>query len=86
MIAKFKLGKFLTRTLHIDVYANFVRIVLEDETPNCVNHYFEARNFKLTKNYPTIESNIKRGMSYFKANDSIIEDILHLHHQTNKRR
>jgi len=73
--ATFKLGKYLTRTLEVTIYDWGVRVVSKDKNPKSINYSFDARNFKLTKNYPTIESNIKRGMSYFKADVNTIENV-----------
>ena len=75
MKVTFKIGEHLTRTLYVSIYDWGVRVVSKDKNPKSVNYSFDARNFKITKNYPTIESNIKRGMKFFKANDSIIEDV-----------
>lgn len=72
--ATFKLGVYLTRTLEVFIYDWGVRVELIDKNPYS-NAYFDARNFQLTKNYPTIESNIKRGMSYFKADANTIENV-----------
>jgi ubiquitin-protein ligase len=72
--ATFKLGEYLTRTLEVSIYDWGVGVVSKDKNPYS-NAQFEARRFKLTKNYPTIESNIKRGMSYFKADVNTIENV-----------
>lgn len=75
MKTTFKIGK-LTRTLNILAYEWGVRVISEDKSKNFNKSYFDARNFKLTKNYPTIEKNIKRGMRYFKAPQEIIEKTI----------
>lgn len=75
MKVTFKIGEYLIRTLDVSIYDWGVRVVSKDKNPKSVNYSFDARNFKITKNYPTIKSNIKRGMKFFKANDSIIEDV-----------
>ena len=71
----FKIGE-LTRTLNVHVFSWGVQVVIEDKTPHWINRHFDARNFHLTKNYPTIESNIKRGMSYFKAPKDNVDEII----------
>ena len=72
--ATFKLGVYLTRTLKVNIHDWGVEVVSIDKNPYG-GPYFEARNFRLTKNYPTIKSNVKRGMSYFKADASTTENV-----------
>lgn len=74
MKTTFKIGE-LTRTLDVSIHDWGVRVVSKDKNPKSVNYSFDARNFKITKNYPTIESNIKRGMKFFKADVRIIENV-----------
>jgi hypothetical protein len=56
----------LTRTLEVERFEWGVRVIKGDKPKDAIRTYYETRNFYLTKKYPTIEANVKRGLSYFK--------------------
>jgi hypothetical protein len=64
---EFKIGT-LTRTLEVERFEWGVRVTKGDKPKDAIRTYYEIRNFRLTKKYPTIEANVKRGLSYFKYN------------------
>lgn len=68
----------LKRTLHVYVFGWGVDISVVDITKDGFTIH-DCRAFYKTKNYPSITSNIRRGMRYFKANDKHIEDVLKLY-------
>lgn len=62
---EFKIGT-LIRTLEVECFEWGVRVIKGDKPKDAIRTYYETRNFRLTKSYPTIEANVKRGLSYFK--------------------
>jgi hypothetical protein len=56
----------LTRTLEIERFDWGVRVIKGDKPKHSIRTYYEVRNFRLNKNCPTIEANVKRALSYFK--------------------
>ena len=62
----YRIGK-LQRTLTITSFTYGVYAVCQDKTDGCVLSRFDVRNFRKTKNYPTIDDNIKRALRYYKA-------------------
>jgi len=62
---EFKIGT-LTRTLIVERFEWGVRVTKGDKPKNAIRTDYEIRNFRLTKKCPTIEANVKRGLSYFK--------------------
>lgn len=67
---KCKIGT-LTRIITLYIFEWGVRAIIRDKVKHNLPSYFEARNFKITKNYPTIDANIKRALKYYKYNKEI---------------
>ena len=67
---KCKIGT-LTRVITLNIFEWGVRAIIRDKAEHGLRSYFEARNFKITKNYPTIDANIKRALKYYKYNKEI---------------
>lgn len=65
----------LVRTIRINVLDWGVYAVVRDKTKNSQNFRYLERNFKKTKNYPTIEDNIERAMKYYRSPQSSIDFI-----------
>ena len=70
----FRIGK-MERTIKAYRFRWGVHISVRDTTDNGLT-FFNGRNFNKTAKYPTIESNIKRGLSYFKTNNEDISRVL----------
>ena len=81
--SNFEIGT-LKRKLTIEVYDWAVRIIKQDKGIGDINTNFETRYLRYTKTFPTTESNIKRGMKWFKAPNEAIEDILDMWKSVNK--
>jgi len=64
----------MVRTLMALVYGWGVQVIALDKTDGAINSKLSTRNFSNTKCFPTIESNIQRGMRYFHAPKSAIEE------------
>ena len=65
----------LVRTIRINVLDWGVYAVVRDKTKNSQNARYGERNFRKTKNYPTIEDNIERAMKYYRSPQSSIDFI-----------
>ena len=64
----------MVRTLKVRVYRWGVQVIALDKTDDAIKSILSTRNFSKTKCFPTIESNIQRGMRYFHAPKSAIEE------------
>ena len=62
----FKIGT-LTRTINIYKFSWGVMAVCMDKSKNAKRPYYCTRHFYITKKYNTIEANVKRALSYYKA-------------------
>jgi hypothetical protein len=66
----------LVRTIRIQAHDWGVRVCVSDKSDGSEYSKFASRNFFNTKNYPTIEDNIKRGMKYYRAPEKEINYML----------
>jgi len=64
----------MVRTLKVRVYRWGVQVIAFDKTDGVGKSIISTRNFSTTKCFPTIESNIQRGMRYFHAPKKEIEE------------
>lgn len=64
----------MVRTLIVRIWGRGVKVIVLDKTDGAINSKFSTRYFSITKCFPTIESNIQRGMGYFHAPKSTIEE------------
>jgi len=69
----------LVRTIDMDIYGWGVQVKVTDRTDGYEKPVFQTRNFSTTKNYPTIEDNIVRGMKYFRAPKKEINYMVNLY-------
>jgi len=69
----------LVRTVRVETYDWGVRIVKEDRTDGTTLNSYEDRNFKNIKRYQDVESNIKRGMKYYRMPDKEIMYMVNLY-------
>ena len=63
----------MVRTLMVLVYGWGVQAIALDKTDGAIKSRLSTRNFSKTKCFPTIESNIQRGMRYFHAPKKEVE-------------
>ena len=70
----FQIGTMM-RTIDVYVFGWGVSVSVRDKTEKGQT-IFDHRNFNETKKYPDIESNIRRGMRYYKASDLLIDEVL----------
>lgn len=70
----FQIGTMM-RTIDMYVYGWGVSVSVRDKTEKGQT-IFDHRNFNDTKKCPNIESNIRRGMRYYKASDLLIDEVL----------
>ena len=63
----------MVRTLIVRVWGRGVKVIVLDKTDGASTNIFSTRYFSITKCFPTIESNIQRGMRYFHAPKKEIE-------------
>ena len=75
----FQLGTMM-RTIDVYVYGWGVSVSVREKTEKGQT-IFDHRNFNETKKYPDIESNIRRGMRYYKASDLLIDEVLKQYEQ-----
>ena len=61
-----------------------IHAVVIDKINGRVNPIFHVRNFRTTKNYPTIEGNVERAMRYYHAPQSAINFMLDCFDKQNK--
>lgn len=64
----------MVRTLIVRVYGWGIQVIVLDKTDGASKSILSTRYFSITKCFPTIESNIQRGMRYFHAPKSAIEE------------
>ena len=69
----FQLGTMM-RTIEVYAFGWGVSVSVNDKTAKGQTIH-DHRDFNKTKKYPDIESNIKRGMRYFKASDLLIDEV-----------
>ena len=63
----------LKRTLDLIIFDWGVRAVVKDITEGSENFpHFDARNFRITKRYPSVADNYDRAMKYYKMEDAIL--------------
>lgn len=70
----FQIGT-MTRTIDVYVFGWGVEVSVRDKTEKGQT-IFDCRNFNETKKYPDVESNIRRGMRYYKASDLLVDEVL----------
>ena len=70
----FQIGTMM-RTIDVYVFGWGVSVSVRDKTEKGQT-IFDSRGFNRTKKYPDIESNIRRGMRYYKASDLLIDEVL----------
>ena len=66
-----QIGK-LNRTLDLIIFDWGIRAVVNDKIEGNVNEHFDARNFRITKRYPSVADNYDRAMKYYKMEDAIL--------------
>lgn len=70
----FQIGTMM-RTIDVYAYGWGVSVSVRDKTEKGQT-MFDHRDFNMTKKYPNIESNIRRGMRYYKASNLLIDEVL----------
>ena len=70
----FQIGTMM-RTIDVYAFGWGVSVSVRDKTEKGQT-IFDRRGFNRTKKYPDIESNIRRGMRYYKASDLLIDEVL----------
>lgn len=70
----FQIGTMM-RTIDVYVFGWGVEVSVRDKTEKGQT-IFDGRSFNKTKKYPDTRSNIRRGMRYYKASDSLVDEVL----------
>jgi len=70
----FQIGTMM-RTIDVYVFGWGIEVIVRDKTEKGQT-IFDGRSFNETKKFPDIESNIRRGMRYYKASDSLVNEVL----------